>query len=385
MAVALCGRQGYRGRRNSANARRTAMEKNDRWLALALRATLLGLFVWMVKGILIPIALGGLFALLLYPIEARLWRRFGKHGGLIPLGLTLGSLVLVVLPLLLLSMRFASALDDFLRRDWTETAPRIQRFVDEKLIAYGKDLHVDADKLRESTESLVRQIGGGLANLVTGAATAVPGYLIDLFLFIIALYYFLRDGRRLARWLTRLSPFDPPDTEELFASIRETVNGAILGLIVTAGVQGALTTLALYICQVPGALVFGVMATLLALFIPMMGTAPVTIGAIIYLVIVQRTGAAIGMAIAAVIIGLSDNVIRPWVQSSSTKMHPLLVMLGIFGGLEMWGAAGIFIGPIVAAMAVWTIDTYVHLRDRAQKRSIPPRAPNATDPPRSEA
>ena len=361
------------------------MEKNDRWLALALRATLLGLFLWMVKGILIPIALGGLFALLLYPIEVRLWRRFGKHGGLIPLGLTLGSLVLVILPLLFLSMRFASALDDFLRRDWTETAPRVQRFIDEKIIAYGKDLHVDADKLRESSESLVRQIGGGLANLVTGAATAVPGYLIDLFLFIIALYYFLRDGRRLGQWLTKLSPFDPPDTEELFASIRETVNGAILGLIVTAGAQGALTTLALYICQVPGALVFGVMATLLALFIPMMGTAPVTIGAVIYLLIAQRTGAAIGMAIAAVLIGMSDNVIRPWVQSSSTKMHPLLVLLGIFGGLEMWGASGIFIGPIVAAMAVWTIDTYAHLRDRAQKRSQPPPRMSATpDPPRSE-
>jgi predicted PurR-regulated permease PerM len=67
------------------------------------------------------------------------------------------------------------------------------------------------------------------------------------------------------------------------------------------------------------------------------------------------------------IIGFSDNVVRPWVQSSQTQLHPLLAVLGIFGGLELFGASGIVLGPIIAAMAFWTVGTYAELRRKAEK------------------
>jgi predicted PurR-regulated permease PerM len=89
----------------------------------------------------------------------------------------------------------------------------------------------------------------------------------------------------------------------------------------------------------------------------MIGTTPVTLGAAIYLFVIGRIGAGIGMCAAAVIVGLSDNVIRPWVQSSHGGMHPLIALLAIFGGLELFGAAGIFIGPVVAAIVLWAVNT----------------------------
>jgi predicted PurR-regulated permease PerM len=352
---------------------------SDKWLAIALRTALLGLFLYMVRGILMPIALGGLFAMLLYPLEIRISRRLGKRAGWTPLILTLAAIGFVVLPSVLLALRTATAIDAFMKRDWSGATEQVRAFIDQKLTVYGRSLHMDDEKLRGSAEDLAGQLGTGLAGVAASLVRSTPGYLIDLFLFLLALYYFLRDGKRLSRWLARLSPFDEPDTIELFESIRETVNGAILGLIVTAGVQGALTMIALYVFEVPGAFLFGVMATLLALFIPMLGTTPVTVGAVIYLIAAGRPGAAVGMGIAALVIGISDNVVRPWVQTSSTHMHPLLVMLGIFGGLELWGASGIFVGPVVAAMAVWTIDTYAHLHMKRQQRSIFPGARQSGD------
>ena len=213
----------------------------------------------------------------------------------------------------------------------------------------------------------MRQVGGAVAGMAGNMARALPGQIVDLFLFLLALYYFLRDGGKLAVWLMRLSPFPRHDTEELFASIRETVNGAILGLCATSAVQGGLTMAALYIFKVPGAFLFGIVATVLP---SSHGRhRAVTIGSIIYLLANGRGGAAAGMAVAAVIIGLSDNIVRPWVQSAhSGHIHPLVVLLGIFGGLELFGAAGVFIGPIVAAMAIWTVDTYAHIRLRHNAR-----------------
>jgi predicted PurR-regulated permease PerM len=122
-------------------------------------------------------------------------------------------------------------------------------------------------------------------------------------------------------------------------------------------VQGALTTGALLLFGVPGALALGVLAALLT-FVPVVGTAPVTVGAVIYLLAVQRWAAAAGMVVAAVVIGVSDNVVRPWVQSASSPLHPLLVLLSIFGGLRVFGVAGVFLGPVVAALAVWALRVY---------------------------
>jgi predicted PurR-regulated permease PerM len=126
---------------------------------------------------------------------------------------------------------------------------------------------------------------------------------------------------------------------------------------------------ALYVFTVPGAFLFGLIATMLSV-VPVVGTTPVTIGATIYLVASGRSGAAVGMAIAAVVVSLSDNIVRPWVQSSQTQLHPLLAVLGIFGGLEMFGAPGIVLGPIIAAMAFWTVGTYAELRRKVEESNV---------------
>jgi predicted PurR-regulated permease PerM len=145
------------------------------------------------------------------------------------------------------------------------------------------------------------------------------------------------------------------------------VHGAVVGQLATSAVQGGLTILALHLFDIPGALLFGTIATLLSI-LPMIGTTPVTLGATLYLLASGRMGAAAGMAITAVLIGLSDNVVRPYVQSTQTRMHPLLTLLSIFGGIELFGAAGVFLGPVIAAIAQWTLETYATLREKQAPR-----------------
>jgi predicted PurR-regulated permease PerM len=356
------------------------MDSSDRWLAITLRVVLLGLFIWMIKGLLVPVALGALLALLLHPVQVRLEKRLGKRAKLSPLILTVGFFLLVGVPAIPIAAKVVSSLNEFLARDWSDTTSKIHGYVLDKTGSFRELFDLSGARIRESLESLVRRAGEVIAGLAGNLAAAVPGTIVDLFLFFVALYFLLRDGRKLTAWMTKMSPFPAHETEELFSSIQNTVSGAILGLFATSAVQGGLTILFLTIFRVPGAVLFGLLAMLLA-FIPMVGTTPVTVGAVIYLLAVGRTGAGVGMAVAALVIGLSDNVIRPWVQSRhSTNIHPLIVLLAIFGGLELFGAAGVFVGPVIAAMAVWTVDTYAHIRVRHSKRgtSLPPPAGTPT-------
>lgn len=357
---------------------RTPTTKNaDRWLAVIFRLLFLGLFFWMVRWLLIPIALGGLLALILYPLEKKLAPKLGRFARFAPAILTIGALLLGVIPLVIFSLKAISTVSHFFAQDWEPTFKKIQAFVSDNTSGIIERFHIDTESLRHQVERAARSIGGSAASWLGGIARGLPSQIIDVFLFSLALYFFLRDGRALTRWLLKLSPFPREDTEELFISIHHTVNGAILGMLATAAFQGVLTMLALWIFGIPGAFLLGIIATVLAV-IPMIGTTPVTFGAAIFLFVSGKIGAGIGMSIAAAVIGLSDNVIRPWVQSSRGEMHPLIVLLAIFGGIEAFGTAGIFIGPVIAALALWIVDTYAELRLKQIRRQQDPSGESPT-------
>ncbi|MDI3291439.1 AI-2E family transporter [Polyangium sp. 15x6] len=355
----------------------------DRWLSVVLRTALLVLFFWMIRTILVPIAMGGLFALLLSPLAEKVKPRLGRAERFVPLLFTFGTIILVVIPFVFFTIEAIQSINEFLARDWGPTIHRFQSFLTEGIDIRGRSIHIGGPQLQSAIQNIGQRAASFAATFVGGMATALPGFILSLFLFGVSLYYFLRDGGKLVRWMYRFSPFPPNQTRELFASIRETVNGAILGILATAVVQGSLALLALNVFGVPNAFLLGVLAALLS-FIPLVGTTPVTVGATIYLFATGHVGGAIGMAISAVIIGLSDNVVRPWVQSSSTRMHPLIALAGIFGGLELFGPVGVFLGPVIAAMAVWTVDTYAKLHHARREATAPSSEKDTSVPPPSK-
>ena len=333
------------------------MDPADRWLGAALRAALLVLFVWMTESVLLPVALAAIFASILRPLQRRVEGGLGRRRGLAPLLLTIGALVLGVIPFAVVALRLVLFVNAFLSGGAQEILDALQRFGATRLAWLSDQLGLGPEVLRARLGELLQRAGVSLARLLGGYAQAVPGKILGLFLFTVALYYFLRDGGRLARFLITLAPFRVRDTDALVASLEATVHGAIVGQLVTSGVQGGLTLVALFLFRVPGALVLGILAMLLSV-VPMVGTTPVTVGAVIYLAASSRYPAAVGMAVAAVIIGISDNIARPWVQSSRGRLHPLLVLVSIFGGLEAFGPAGVFLGPVVAALATWVLEAY---------------------------
>lgn len=346
------------------------MERNGRWLGTALRVAPLLLFAWMVRSEIVVIALGALFALLLDPLKRRLARRSPWFARQAPLLLTVGSIFLVVIPFVLIAARVVVSAQHLFAGGLSDVGARLQAFATEHFAGLAERFNLPVEDLQAGAVSLAKRAGAALATRASGVASSLPGQIVDLFLFVLALFYFLRDGTRLTRWLMRLSPFPEEDTVDLFTSIRDTVHGAIFGQLATSLVQGGLTLIALYAFQIPGALVFGIIAMLLSV-VPLVGTTPVTVGAALYLLASSRLGAAAGMAAAAAVIGVSDNVVRPWVQSSQTRMHPLVTLLSIFGGIEVLGAAGVFLGPVIAAMAIWTVDLYADLHSKQRANAAP--------------
>ncbi len=325
--------------------------------ALALRVLLVVFFLWMIQDLLVPLALGGLFAILLYPVNCWLARKLGRFSSKAPLIATLGVFILIVIPFAFIAARVIAAINDFISKDLDTHIASVRDTIQENLAWLGKHLPFESGDLWAKLGTLVQRIGTAIAAGAGSIAASIPDQIISAFIYGLSLYFFLRDGRAFLHFLRRLLPFDDTEVDSLFSSINDTIRGALLGQIATSGVQGALTLLALLVFSVPGAFVLAILAALFSL-IPMIGTTPITVGATIYLFVKGRTGVAIGMAVAAVLIGLSDNVVRPWVQSSHVRLHPLALILGIFGGLATMGPAGVFLGPVVVVIALWCVDGY---------------------------
>lgn len=347
-----------------------------RLIAVGLIVPTLLFFVWMVKGMLAALVLAALFAIVLKPVEERFARAFPKRPWLAPPLVVFLAVAIFFAPLSILGVMAARSVAALLANVRVMPKEQLLGYVDTGYgyidgVAQRLGVTLPHEDINTALSDLGQILLGYLGDLASMVAKSTPTFMLSMFVFLMALFFLLRDGKRLVDYVATLLPFSSADTATLFVSVRDSVRNVMLGSLLVGLVQASLVFVLLLIFGIPGPLVLFTLALILSL-VPIVGTTPVTGGAIIYLLIHGRVGAAAGMAVGMVVVGLSDNIIRPIVHARSGNMHPLLSLISIFGGLQAFGAAGVFMGPVVAALAVWAIDLYARSRTAKSSQSPTP-------------
>ena len=177
-------------------------------------------------------------------------------------------------------------------------------------------------------------------------------------------------------------PLSSEQIEKLFGGVENTIIGTVYGGLVVAAVQGTLLGLALWACGIPSPVLWGVIAAFFAL-LPVVGTAAVWVPASIYLLAIGSWPWAVGLAAwGAFVVGTIDNVLRPYLISGRVEMHTLLIFFAVFGGVNVFGFLGLFIGPVILAV---TLTLLSMLRDEGRSwhaywQDEPPPAAAADEP-----
>jgi len=171
---------------------------------------------------------------------------------------------------------------------------------------------------------------------------------IDFAILVITLYFFFADGPSMVRSLMRLSPLDDEYVRQLLIQFDQTSRAVVLATVLSALAQGIMATLAYWFFGL-SSLVFLFLATTFMAFIPFLGPAVVWVPVAVYLGAVQgHWAAAIGLAIFGLtVVSMVDNVVRMFVLQGSSHLHPLLALLSVLGGLQVFGPIGILVGPMV--------------------------------------
>lgn len=205
--------------------------------------------------------------------------------------------------------------------------------------------------------SFVTKITNSLLNSVSQLILNFPALFFQFLVVFFTLFAVIKDKEKLLSYLRSLSPFSKDVEKKLFKSSRGITISLIYGQIIIGIIQGILTGLGFFIFKVPNALVLTLVASLAGIF-PIIGPAIIWIPVAIYLFIGGNIFQALGVIAFGVLASFSDNFIRPIIVSKKTNLPPSLILIGIIGGLLLFGILGIILGPLIIAYLLIILDVY---------------------------
>ncbi len=332
----------------------------ERVLALA-ALTLLALLLYRIlQPFLAPMAWAVFLAFLLQPAQRRLAALLGGRASAAALLLTVGMLALFLGPLTALAIAFASQA--------AELAAKLQGWLVE---LRGRDLSelTDWPLLRTALDWLeehaivsvaevqawllqgARRLLERLASLGGAAFLGAAGTLLSFTVMLFLLFFFVRDGARMARSTTQLIPLSDARRRQLLDRLGDVTRAVVLGTVLTAVIQGALLGIGFAVVGLPAPVVFGVAAAVLSV-VPFGGTALVWVPAVGVLLYQAAWVDAAVLTGVGVVVGSVDNFVKPMLISGRAVVPTLAVFVGVLGGLVAFGMIGMFIGPVVIAVAL---------------------------------
>lgn len=232
----------------------------------------------------------------------------------------------------------------------------VQRLVDlqERLLPRVNLEHLDVGK---TLAGLAGTMSGLLVKWSTGGVKFVTSAVWQFVLMLFALFYFYKDGAAFLRWLMHLTPLPGSLEREIQEKFREVSASAFLGTFVTAAAQGFLGGVGFLIVGLQP-FVWGVVMAVLSL-IPLVGSFLVWGPAAALLIAGGRTGAGVFLIIwGVVVVGMSDNVLRPLLMQGKSQLHPLLMFFSLIGGIMAFGALGILLGPLAIVLVIAMLRAY---------------------------
>jgi len=216
-------------------------------------------------------------------------------------------------------------------------------------------LGMDPEEVTLAWQQELQRAVSFLAQRGLGVLSGLGGWLLQAAVGVFTLFYLLRDGDELQEAIAWVVPLEPSRTTALLARTREVIFATVYGILVVAVAQGVLGGAAFWMVGVPAAALWGTVMGLLSL-LPAVGPPFVWLPAGVILLAQGRVlDGVVLLAVGTLLISTVDNVLRALLVSDRAHLHPLVVFFSVLGGLVLFGAAGVFVGPVLFVLGLSVI------------------------------
>lgn len=337
------------------------------WFFIAIFLLLIYIFYKMLNPFILALFWGAIITLSLYPIHLRLTKLLKNRKSISALIMTVVATFLIILPLVFISATVAVDMFDIYQSvtDNVEVSELKSKLENLKglipvsiLDELEKKLQIDAVSIHQMAVKGLGSVSSYVINEVQDAATNLTGLLINFGMMIFSLFFFFRDGESMLERIKSLIPMKEIQKDEIFRKFYDTLNAVIIGVMVTAAVQGILQGLFFWVLGISYSVLGGVLTFVFAL-IPIGGAVIVWLPVGLYLLFTGSiyTGIAV-LVFGGLVVSSVDNFLKPMIIGGKVKLSTLFLVLTIFGSLSVFGFTGIIIGPILLAIFMSFLDIY---------------------------
>ncbi len=340
------------------------MPGNDRLLAQLLFLALILACLWVLGPFISALFWAAVLAFATWPVMGWLTRLLNGKTTLAASLLTSVWVLLVAIPLVWLGLNIADYIRDIteLLRDYRLTGlPPAPEWLGQ-LPLLGERLHElwqTVDEQGPAYFSTLKPYMGQVGNWLLARSATIAGGILELTLSLFLVFFFYRDGNRLALFVRNLVWRLMQDRTDYYLElVAGTVRRVVNGVIGTATVQALVAFLGFSIAGVPGALLLSVL--IFGLSIIPMGPPLVWLPATIWLFLQGHYAAGVFLGVwGFVVVSSVDNFLKPYLISRGGNLPLIVVLLGVFGGIIAFGFMGIFLGPVLLAVAYSLVSEWI--------------------------
>ncbi len=295
----------------------------------------------LLKPYLVVIIVAGVVAYFLWPLQRMINKHIKRPA--------IAALILLIL-LTALILTFGGLIANAVINESFELYQNVKDF---KISVYTSEINNFLGKNIDVDIYIKKIINDSLSFILKGATSfilGIPQRIIGFVVFVFVLYYLLKEGDTVTAHIKRLLPLDQKEKESLLNRFRIVFKATVYGVLLAALIQGIVGTIGLLVFQVPSPILFGLLLTV-ASTIPYLGASIVWFPIALYLIAIGDLFNGFGLMIfGIVVVSFVDNVVRPFIISKKSEIHPTVILLGVLGGLLLFGFIGLIIGPLVLAL-----------------------------------
>uniref|UniRef100_A0A7V6CDQ8 AI-2E family transporter n=1 Tax=Thermodesulfobacterium geofontis TaxID=1295609 RepID=A0A7V6CDQ8_9BACT len=336
------------------------------WILLVLALIVLGLFIYLLRPLFYIICWAGIIAFFIYPVYKFVNLKLKNHRRISAILVIFCFLIFIIVPLSLVSLNFYSqtlsflkSLEPLTKKDLTEIIESLKDYPYLYTLIY-KIINQIQPYLPQLQEKFVQFISNLFQSgfVVLKFVKSIFSFGFQLAFTLITLYYFLIDGEKAINEIVELIPGEKEEKEKILQRVSFILKGVLYGNILTGLIQGFLAFIIYFTLGIPHYLLWAFL-TVIASFIPILGTGFIWGPLFIYLLIIgSYIKAFILLFYSVLIIAQVDNFLKPILIGGKTGIHNLLIFFSVLGGLAQFGFLGLFLGPVILGLVLSIIEIY---------------------------
>jgi len=327
---------------------------------------LLGYLAYQIMSpFLTAIAWAMVFSIIFYPVYAAIARyvRIREVASLLTIAIIL---VILIGPITYLSNILITEMRAFLERMTPERIESMRQYIInvrssplfERISPYIGDMVMPSQDLIVEG---IKKVGKALIERMT--ITNVASLLANFLFMIFTIFFLLRDGPRFLSKTRDFMPFSEQEKDRLATQVKDMVVSTVYGGAIVAIIQGVLGGLAYYLVGINSPVMWGVAMSVMS-FVPLVGTFSIWGPASLFLILTGSPMKGAGLfAFGVLVISMVDNILRPLIIGTRTKMPTILILFSVLGGIKLFGMIGFVMGPLIMAAFLSVLYIFRHIED----------------------